>query len=59
MEVKTSRLPIRGEANGTWMRLSASGEWKEYTNAYQQAVGAKNSVRDAMQAAKPVGHFYP
>ncbi|WP_331375410.1 NERD domain-containing protein [Sinorhizobium chiapasense] len=59
VEVKTSRLPIRGDVNGTWMRLSASGEWKDYTNAYQQAVGAKNLVRDAMQAAKPVGNFYP
>jgi hypothetical protein len=59
VEVKTSRLPIRGDINGTWTRLSASGEWKDYTNAYQQAVGAKNRVRDAMQAAKPVGNFYP
>lgn len=59
VEVKTSQLPIRGEVNGTWTRLSASGEWKDYTNAYQQVVGAKNSVRDAMQAAKSVGKFYP
>jgi hypothetical protein len=59
VEVKTSRLPIRGDLNGTWMRLSASGEWKDYTNAYEQAVGAKNRVRDAMQAAKSVGNFYP
>jgi hypothetical protein len=59
VEVKTSRLPICGEINGTWTRLSASGEWKEYTNAYQQAVSAKNSVRDAMQAAKSVGNFFP
>lgn len=59
VEVKSSRLPIRGEVNGPWTRLTASGEWKDYTNAYQQAVGAKNSVRDAMQAAKSVGNFYP
>ncbi|MGO9358301.1 MAG: NERD domain-containing protein [Xanthobacteraceae bacterium] len=59
VEVKTSRLPIRGDINGSWSRLSASGEWKNYTNAYQQTVGAKNRVRDAMQAAKPVGDFYP
>ncbi|WVX48942.1 hypothetical protein ROLI_020260 [Roseobacter fucihabitans] len=50
---------IRGDINGSWKRLSASGEWKNYTNAYQQAVVAKNSVRDAMQLAKPVGSFYP
>ncbi len=59
VEVKTTRLPIRGEINGAWTRLSASGEWKGYTNAYQQAVGAKNRVRDAMQAAKPLGNFHP
>jgi len=59
VEVKTSQLPIRGDINGTWTRLSASGEWKDYTNAYQQAVGAKNRVRDAMQAAKPVENFHP
>jgi hypothetical protein len=59
VEVKSSQLPVRGDINGTWRRLSASGEWKNYTNAYQQAVGAKNRVRDAMQAAKPVGDFYP
>lgn len=59
VEVKTSRLPIIGDINGKWLRLSASGEWSSYTNAYQQAVGAKNSLRDAMQVAKPVGSFYP
>ena len=59
VEVKTSQLPVRGDINGAWTRLSASGEWKDYTNAYQQVVGAKNRVRDAMQAAKPVGNFHP
>lgn len=59
VEVKTSQFPIRGEINGTWARLSASGEWKDYTNAYQQAVGAKNRVRDVMQATRSVGGFYP
>ncbi|MEQ1515323.1 MAG: NERD domain-containing protein [Usitatibacteraceae bacterium] len=59
VEVKTSQLPIRGDVNGAWKRLTASGEWKNYTNAYQQAVGAKNRIRDAMQAAKPVGNFHP
>ncbi|MFD2250043.1 NERD domain-containing protein [Pseudochelatococcus lubricantis] len=59
VEVKSSRLPIRGDVNGSWTRLSASGEWQDYTNAYQQVIGAKNRVRDAMHAAKPVGNFYP
>lgn len=59
VEVKASHLPVRGDINGTWTRLSASGAWTDYTNAYQQALGAKNRVRDAMQAAKPVGNFHP
>lgn len=59
VEVKTSQLPIRGDINGPWTRLSASGEWEDYTNAYQQVVGAKNRARDAMKAEKPVGNFYP
>lgn len=59
VEIKASQLPLRGDLNGAWARLSASGEWTDYTNAYQQAVGAKNRVRDAMQAIKPVGSFHP
>ena len=59
VEVKTSQLPIRGDINGTWTRLSSSGEWNDYTNAYQQVVGAKNRFRDAMQTTKPVGNFHP
>lgn len=59
VEIKASQFPLRGDLNGAWARLSASGEWTDYTNAYQQAVGAKNRVRDAMQAVKPVGSFHP
>ncbi|MDP2126334.1 MAG: NERD domain-containing protein [Pseudohongiella sp.] len=59
VEAKTSRLPIRGDLNGAWGRLSPSGDWENYTNAYQQAVGAKHRVRDAMQSSKPVSDFYP
>ncbi|KFX64045.1 hypothetical protein KBK24_0120505 [Burkholderia sp. K24] len=58
IEVKSSYLPVRGDLNGNWARLYASGEWGTYTNAYQQVLAAKNAVRDAM-AAKPVGKFYP
>ncbi len=59
VEVKTTRLPLKGELNGPWTRLAASGEWQTYANAYQQAVAAKNRVRDAMQAIKPAGEYYP
>lgn len=59
VEVKSSYLPVRGDLNGIWERLHASGEWRSYTNAYRQALDAKNALRDAMMAAKPVGKFYP
>jgi hypothetical protein len=59
VEVKASQLPLRGDLNGAWARLSVSGEWTGYINAYQQAVVAKNRVRDAMQAIKSVGSFHP
>jgi hypothetical protein len=59
VEVKSSYLPVRGDLNGNWARLHSSGEWRPYTNAYLQALAAKNALRDAMMAAKPVGKFYP
>ena len=59
VEVKSSYLPVRGCLNGMWAQLQASGDWRPYTNAYQQALAAKNVVRDAMNAIKPVGRFYP
>jgi hypothetical protein len=59
VEVKSSYLPVRGDLNGNWARLHASGEWRPYPNAYQQALAAKNALRDAMIAVKPVGNFYP
>jgi nuclease-like protein len=57
VEVKSSYLPVRGGLNGSWERFHASGEWRPYTNAYQQTLGAKNALRDAMSAAKEVGEF--
>ena len=59
VEVKSSHLPIRGELNGDWTRLSASGEWTTYPNAYEQALAAKNRVRDTMSAFGRIGSFYP
>jgi hypothetical protein len=59
VEIKSSYLPVRGEVNGDWARLHASGKWRAYPNAYQQALSAKNALRDAMTAVKPVGKFYP
>ena len=59
IEVKSSYLPVRGGFNGMWAQFQASGDWRPYTNAYQQALAAKNAIRDAMNAIKPVGRFYP
>lgn len=58
-EVKQSRAPVRGAVNGHWARLDASGAWRPYGNAYQQALEGKNALRSAMSAIKPVGNFYP
>jgi hypothetical protein len=59
VEVKSSYLPVRGDVNGNWARLHQSGQWRPYTNAYQQALAAKNAVRSAMTTIKPTGSFYP
>lgn len=59
IEVKSIYLPVRGEINGDWQRQHASGDWRSYTNAYQQALAAKNALRDAMVRTKAVGQFYP
>ena len=58
VEVKSSYLPVRGCLNGMWAQFRASGDWRPYKNAYQQAFAAKNTLRDAMNAIKPVGRFY-
>jgi len=59
IEVKATRLPIRGRENGDWGRMTASGDWVYYPNAYLQALAAKNSVRDAISVKWPVGTYYP
>ena len=50
VEVKASRLPVRGGLDGDWQRLHVSGEWRRYTNGYQQALGQKNRLRDACRS---------
>ncbi|MGB3537097.1 MAG: NERD domain-containing protein [Mesorhizobium sp.] len=59
VEAKATKLPVRGEINGPWERLSPSGEWTPFRNPYQQALDAKNRLRDAMAQAAPIGDFYP
>lgn len=59
VEAKSSALPIRGQINGEWHRLLPSGSWDRYRNAYQQALEAKNRLRDAMSGYAAIGDFYP
>ena len=59
VEVKASRLPVRGGLDGDWERLHVSGEWRRYTNGYQQALGQKNRLRDAIRESADVAGFYP
>lgn len=59
VEAKATRLPVRGEINGAWERLSPSGEWGPFRNPYQQALEAKNRLRDAMNQVASIGSFYP
>lgn len=59
LEVKSSRLPVRGNIDGDWERLHPSGEWRHYPNGYRQALAVKNRLRDAMRQRSDVGAFYP
>ncbi|MDR3471236.1 MAG: NERD domain-containing protein [Devosia sp.] len=59
VEVKSTNLPIRGEINGPWERLSISGMWTPFRNAYQQALDGKNRLRDLIASKADVGSYYP
>lgn len=59
LEIKTSRIPVRGGLDGDWERLDSTGRWHRYTNGYQQALGIKNRLRDAMRGRGDVTSFYP
>tara|TARA_R110000787_G_scaffold120179_2_gene231159 strand:- start:866 stop:4159 length:3294 start_codon:yes stop_codon:yes gene_type:complete len=58
-EIKTSVAPLRGNINGAWEREKADGNWAAYTNGYQQALSAKNRLRDEMGRFKPIESYYP
>lgn len=59
IEAKTSRTPVRGDIDGDWARLTVSGQWRQYTNGYQQTLRQKNLLLDAMREQRDVGSFYP
>lgn len=58
-EIKTSVTPMKGEINGAWQREKADGNWVACTNGYQQALNAKNRLRDEMSRFKRIESYYP
>lgn len=48
IEAKGYSLPLRGHINGQWEQLGPFGS-KKIRNAYNQALDAKNALRDEMQ----------
>lgn len=57
IEAKDYHLPVQGEINGRWAQEGAFGS-RPVTNGYQQALGAKNALRDFMHTIGSV-HEYP
>ena len=48
IEVKGFTRPVRGGENGDWQYQQASGQWKDFRNPYQQALGAALEVKNAV-----------
>ncbi|MFC4930731.1 nuclease-related domain-containing protein [Massilia sp. GCM10023247] len=48
IEAKGYLLPIRGSVNGLWEQIGPYGS-RQISNAYNQALDAKNALRDEMQ----------
>jgi hypothetical protein len=57
IEAKDYHFPVQGEINGRWVQEGAFGV-RTVTNGYQQALGAKNALRDFMHTVASV-HEYP
>lgn len=49
LEVKASTVPLSGTTNGPWTAHTRSGRSRTTGNAYSQALGEKNSLRDALR----------
>lgn len=58
-EIKASTAPVKGEINGAWERQKPDGNWAVYTNGYNQALDAKNRLRDEMSRFKSLDGYYP
>lgn len=58
-EIKSSVRPLKGAENGPWGREKSDGNWEDCSSGYQQALNAKNRLRDEMGKFKPIGKYYP
>ncbi|PNE57645.1 hypothetical protein A8H39_18615 [Paraburkholderia fungorum] len=56
IEAKSYRQPIQGEINGPWTQLGPFGA-RQVGNAYEQALGAKNRLRDELQEITKVDGY--
>lgn len=59
IEAKGYTRPVSGGSNGYWCVRVASGRTKNVDNAYLQALGAKNALRDAMRTIGLEEAHYP
>ncbi|WP_338012254.1 hypothetical protein [Pseudomonas mandelii] len=49
LEAKASTMPLSGTTNGPWTVYTRSGRSRTTGNAYSQAIGEKNALRDALR----------
>ena len=49
LEAKASTVPLNGTTNGPWTLNTRSGRSRTTSNAYTQALGEKNALRDALR----------
>jgi hypothetical protein len=49
LEAKVSTVPLSGTTNGPWTVCTRSGRSRTTGNAYSQALGEKNALRDALR----------
>lgn len=56
IEAKGYSLPVRGGLNGQWEQLGPYGS-KNIRNAYNQALDAKNALRDEIQKISRINDY--
>lgn len=59
IEVKNHNRPLKGTENGTWQFKSATGEWRNTRNYYQQTLNASYALKDSMSAFSNAEVQYP